>query len=181
MAVPLPTSRLVRFGEFELDLTTRELSSNGARQVLAPQPFQLLELLIENRGRLVTRDELVRQLWPNNTFVDYEQGLKKAVKRLREALNDSAEEPRYIETLPRQGYRFIAEIRDGALNPQDTDAVLSRFHVRLPFGKDSRHSPSAGKCFSTQLDRFVRSRFYGSDFAFSPRPHPCPGSQNRVR
>jgi len=98
----------VRFGEFELDLSTRELSTNGAKQTLAPQPFQVLELLIKHRGQLVTRDDLIHHLWPSDTFVDYEQGLKKAINRLRDALNDSAEQPRFIETLPRQGYRFIA-------------------------------------------------------------------------
>ena len=98
----------MRFGEFELDLSTRELSTNGAKQTLAPQPFQVLELLIQHRGQLVTRDDLIHHLWPSDTFVDYEQGLKKAINRLRDALNDSAEQPRFIETLPRQGYRFIA-------------------------------------------------------------------------
>jgi eukaryotic-like serine/threonine-protein kinase len=100
----------VRFGEFELDLSTRELWTNGAKQTLAPQPFQVLQLLIENRGQLVSHDALVRHLWPSDTFVDYEQGLKKAVNRLREALHDSAEQPHFIETLPRQGYRFIANL-----------------------------------------------------------------------
>ena len=110
MATPSRTSQRVRFGEFELDLSTRELWTNGTKQTLAPQPFQVLQLLIENRGQLVSRDALVRHLWPSDTFVDYEQGLKKAVNRLREALNDSAEQPRFIETLPRQGYRFIANL-----------------------------------------------------------------------
>jgi DNA-binding winged helix-turn-helix (wHTH) protein/Tol biopolymer transport system component len=100
----------VRFGEFELDLSTRELRADGRKETLAPQPFQVLQLLLENRGQLVTREELVIHLWPSDTFVDYEQGLKKAVNRLREALNDSVEQPRFIETLPRQGYRFIAEL-----------------------------------------------------------------------
>ena len=77
----------MRFGEFELDLSTRELSTNGAKQTLAPQPFQVLELLIQHRGQLVTRDDLIHHLWPSDTFVDYEQGLKKAINRLREALN----------------------------------------------------------------------------------------------
>ena len=100
----------MRFGEFELDLSTRELSTNGAKQTLAPQPFQVLELLIKHRGQLVTRDDLIHHLWPSDTFVDYEQGLKKAINRLRDALNDSAEQPRFIENLPRQGYRFIAKV-----------------------------------------------------------------------
>jgi DNA-binding winged helix-turn-helix (wHTH) protein/Tol biopolymer transport system component len=113
----------VRFGEFELDLSTRELWTNGTKQTLAPQPFQVLQLLIENRGQLVSHDVVVRHLWPSDTFVDYEQSLRKAVKRLREALKDSAEAPRFIETLPRQGYRFIANlefdtsIRDRLANP----------------------------------------------------------------
>jgi DNA-binding winged helix-turn-helix (wHTH) protein/Tol biopolymer transport system component len=110
MATPSRTSQRVRFGEFELDLSTRELWANGSRQTLAPQPFQVLQLLIEHRGDLVTRDMLVARLWPSDTFVDYEQGLKKAIGRLRENLNDSAEKPRFIENLPRQGYRFIAEM-----------------------------------------------------------------------
>src|SRR5215469_2464468 len=110
MAAPSHPTRRICFGEFELDLSTRELRTNGTKQTLAPQPFQLLKLLIENRGQLVTRDTLVKHLWPADTFVDYEQGLKKAVNRLREVLNDSAEQPRFIENLPRQGYRFIAEL-----------------------------------------------------------------------
>src|SRR3974377_1853266 len=110
MATPSRNSERVRFGEFELDLSTRELRLNDSKRTLAPQPFQVLKLLIQHRGQLVTRDDLVHHLWPSDTFVDYEQGLKKAINRLRDALNDSAEQPRFIENLPRQGYRFIAEV-----------------------------------------------------------------------
>src|SRR5208337_4851438 len=105
MATHSRSSQRVRFGEFELDLSTRELWTNGTKQTVAPQPFQVLHLLIERRGQLVPREDLVRHLWPSDTFVDYEQGLKKAINRLREALNDSAHQPRFIETLPRSGYR----------------------------------------------------------------------------
>ena len=99
-----------RMGDFDLDLITRELSRNGSTQTLAPQTFQILQLLALRSGQLVTREELANKLWPAGIFVDKEQGLKKAVKRLREALGDSAENPQYIETLPRQGFRFIAEV-----------------------------------------------------------------------
>ena len=109
MATPSRSTQRVRFGEFELDLSTRELWINDTKQTLAPQPFQVLQLLIERRGQLVTRDDLVCHLWPSDTFFDYEQGLRKAINRLREALNDSTEQPRFIETLPRSGYRFIAK------------------------------------------------------------------------
>ena len=125
MASPSRNSQRVRFGEFELDLSTRELCNNGTKQTLAPQPFQVLQILIENRGQLVSRDALVKHLWPSDTFVDYEQGLKKAVNRLREALNDSAEAPRFIETLPRQGYRFIANLEfDTAIRDRLADPVV---------------------------------------------------------
>jgi DNA-binding winged helix-turn-helix (wHTH) protein/Tol biopolymer transport system component len=125
MATPSRTSQRVRFGEFELDLSTRELWANGTKQTLAPQPFQVLQILIENRGQLVSRDALVRHLWPSDTFVDYEQGLKKAVNRLRETLNDSAEQPRFIETLPRQGYRLIGNLEfDTAVRDRSADALV---------------------------------------------------------
>jgi eukaryotic-like serine/threonine-protein kinase len=114
MATPSRAHQRVRFGEFEVDLTTRELWSNGTKQTLAPQPFQVLKLMIERHGELVTRDDLIRHLWPSDTFVDYDQGIKKAIKRVREILNDSAEAPRFIETLPRQGYRFIGELEPEA-------------------------------------------------------------------
>ena len=125
MALPSRNSQRVRFGEFELDLSTRELWNNGTKQTLAPQPFQVLQILIENRGQLVGRDALVKHLWPSDTFVDYEQGLKKAVNRLREALKDSAERPRFIETLPRQGYRFIGNLEfDTAVRDRSADPVV---------------------------------------------------------
>src|SRR5688500_16743121 len=102
--------RLVRFGEFHLDLQSGELERDGNRVLLPEQPFRLLAILIRERGAMVSRDSLRRQLWPEGTFVDFEPSLNAAVKRVREALGDSADAPRYIETLPRRGYRFIAPV-----------------------------------------------------------------------
>jgi TolB-like protein/DNA-binding winged helix-turn-helix (wHTH) protein len=96
-----------RFGVFELDLCSRELRRQGSRIRLQEQPFQVLRVLIEHAGELVTRETLRQQLWPSRIFVDFEHGLNNAIARLREALGDSAGIPRYIETLPRLGYRFI--------------------------------------------------------------------------
>ena len=102
------TNRLVRFGAFELDLRSGELRKAGSRLTLQHQPLHLLSVLLERPGELVTREELRSRLWPEDTFVDFEHGLNAAVKRLRDTLGDSADTPRYVETLPRRGYRFIA-------------------------------------------------------------------------
>jgi DNA-binding winged helix-turn-helix (wHTH) protein/Tol biopolymer transport system component len=110
MGIPAESERTVRFGKFELDLRTRELHNNGRKLTLQEQPFQILAALLERPGQLVTRDELTKRLWPSDTFVDFEHSLNKAVNRLREALEDSAEHPRFIETLPRRGYRLIAPL-----------------------------------------------------------------------
>ena len=110
MATPARSSHRIRFAEFVLDLGTGELWSNGQKLVLARQPFKVLQVLLEQPGQLVTRETLITRLWPSDTFVDFDQGLKKAVNRLREALSDSSEQPRFIENLPRQGYRFIANL-----------------------------------------------------------------------
>jgi Tol biopolymer transport system component/DNA-binding winged helix-turn-helix (wHTH) protein len=107
MALSSRPSQQVRFGEFQLDLETGELQSSGHRLILQDQPFQVLTILVQQPGRLVTREELKKKLWPTDTFVDFDHGLNKAVNRLRETLGDSADHPRFIETLPRKGYRFI--------------------------------------------------------------------------
>ena len=104
------TSQRARFGPFELDLRSGELTNNGRRQTLPEQPLALLKALLERPGELVTRDELRHQLWPGDTFVDFEHGLNAAVKRLRDVLGDSADTPRFIETVPRRGYRFVAPV-----------------------------------------------------------------------
>jgi DNA-binding winged helix-turn-helix (wHTH) protein len=101
-------SRLVRFGVFEIDLRSGELRKSGVRLNLQQQPLQLLSVLLEQPGDLVTREELRRRLWHDDTFVDFDHGLNAAVKRLRDTLGDSAESPRFIETVARRGYRFIA-------------------------------------------------------------------------
>jgi TolB-like protein/DNA-binding winged helix-turn-helix (wHTH) protein/tetratricopeptide (TPR) repeat protein len=103
-------SERIRFGVFELDLRSRELRRQGAKVKLQEQPFQLLEVLVERPGDVVTREELRQRIWSSDTFVDFEGGLYNAVKKLREALSDAADTPRYIETLPRRGYRFIAPV-----------------------------------------------------------------------
>ena len=99
-----------RFGRFELDSRTRELRKDGVRLRLQEQPFAVLALMLEHPGELLTRDELRDRLWPEGTFVDFEHGLNAAVKRLRAVLGDNAERPRFVETLHRRGYRFIARV-----------------------------------------------------------------------
>jgi Tol biopolymer transport system component/DNA-binding winged helix-turn-helix (wHTH) protein len=102
--------RVIRFGPFELDSRTGELRKSGLRLTLQDQPLQVLTTLLERSGDLVTREELRQRLWASDTFVDFDQGLNAAVKRLRQVLGDSAETPRFIETLPRRGYRFIGPV-----------------------------------------------------------------------
>jgi DNA-binding winged helix-turn-helix (wHTH) protein len=104
------TVRQYRFGVFEVDPSTGELRRKGIRVRLNEQPFQLLLILLERPGELVSREEIARALWPSDTFVDYEHGVNSAMNRIREALGDSAANPRYIETLARRGYRFVAPV-----------------------------------------------------------------------
>ena len=109
-------ARKVRFDAFEVDMRSGEVRKHGIRLKLHRQPFQVLSLLLERPGELVTREELRQRLWPGETFVDFDTGLNSAVKKLRDALCDSPEKPRYIETLPRRGYRFIAQVQNGDLS-----------------------------------------------------------------
>jgi cholera toxin transcriptional activator len=105
-----PNPQIYRFSVFEADLRTGELRRNGARIRLQDQPFQVLTLLLSRPKELVTRDEMVRHIWPEGTFVDYDHSLNTAINRLREVLNDSPTTPRFIETLPKRGYRFLGEV-----------------------------------------------------------------------
>lgn len=100
----------VRFKAFEFDLNNRELRRNGRRLKLQGQPLEVLVILLERPNEVVTRERLRRRLWSEDTFVDFEHGLNSTIRRLREALGDRAENPRFIETLPRLGYRFIAPV-----------------------------------------------------------------------
>src|SRR4029077_15863742 len=109
MATPILPSR-VRFGVFEVDLRAGELRKHGIKIKLHDQPFKVLAILLEHPGEVVTREQLCQRLWPAETFVDSGVGLNSAVKKLRDALGDSAENPRFIETLPRRGYRFIVPV-----------------------------------------------------------------------
>src|SRR5712692_8933207 len=100
----------LRFGVFEVDLRTGELRKRGLKVRLQEQPFQLLAILLEKPGELVTREELRQRLWTADTFVDFDHGLNKAINKVREVLSDSAANPRFIETLARRGYRFLAPV-----------------------------------------------------------------------
>lgn len=118
-----PTAPVLRFGNFELDLCTGELRRRGVKLRLQGQPLQVLAILLQSAGSLVTREDLRKQLWPADTFVDFDHSLHNAIARIREALGDSAQTPTYIETLPRRGYRFIAaveEVPSASIQVQDS-------------------------------------------------------------
>jgi len=140
-------ARLVRFGVFEADLDAGELRKNGARIRLQEQPFQVLAALLQNAGQIVTRDELRERIWPADTFVDFDHSLNTAVNKIRESLGDSASSPRFVETLARRGYRFIAPVdsvavpkaqendrhnNDPSTSPAAAIALHPELHVPLP-------------------------------------------------
>src|SRR5512147_1505894 len=134
MEAPGSEKRFLRFGSFELDLRARELRNGSTRLRLQEQPFEILRLMLERPGDVVTRDELRQRLWPNGTFVDFEHSLNAAIKRLRAALGDDADRPRFVETLPRRGYRFIAPLDSSS----ETVATTAVRLVVLPFVNLSR-------------------------------------------
>jgi TolB-like protein/Tfp pilus assembly protein PilF len=115
---------IVRFGEFELDQDAGELRRAGTRLRLQEQPLQVLQILLETPGKVISREELQKRIWPSETFVDFDHGINNAIKRLREALGDTAETPRYIETLPRRGYRFLNAVAVATPNAEVSIAVL---------------------------------------------------------
>jgi TolB-like protein/DNA-binding winged helix-turn-helix (wHTH) protein/Tfp pilus assembly protein PilF len=120
--VPSPAPARFRFGVFELDTATGELRKGGLPLKLQPQPVRVLQLLVEHAGQLVTREEIQRCLWKDSTFVDFEHGINFSINQIRGALADNAEKPRYVETLPRRGYRFIGQL-DGAGQPHVVKAM----------------------------------------------------------
>jgi len=125
----LLSSQTLSVGEVELDVQSGELRRNGQKTRLADQPLQILLFLLAHRDRVVTREELREQLWPADTFVDFDRGLNSAIKKLRDALGDSAEKPTYIETLPRRGYRLVAPIHaKSAAEPNPSEAVPQTGH-----------------------------------------------------
>ena len=128
--------KIIRFGAFEVDLAAAELRKQGLKLRLQEQPFQVLAALLENPGEVVTREDLIARLWPDGTVVDFDRGLNAAVTRLRQVLSDSAETPRYVETVARRGYRFIATVETATttpvLEPPPVEALSSKRSYRWP-------------------------------------------------
>jgi DNA-binding winged helix-turn-helix (wHTH) protein len=145
------TYRLLRFGVFELNLDLDEIRKNETRQKLPPQPFRLLELLASRSGQVVTHDEIRQHLWGSDTFIDFEQGVRKCIKQIRTVLGDNPDNPLFVEAIPRRGYRFLAPVRTKivpAPPPQVKEAssgllVNIAEQVRERAGAGSPHEPSS--------------------------------------
>src|SRR5246127_565067 len=135
MAETQSRPRLVRFGAFEADLQTGELRRDGVKLKFSGQPFQVLAILLERPGEVVTREELQKRLWPD-TFVDVERNLNTAINKIREVLGDSAESPRFVETLPRRGYRFVALV-EGNQTTEEPGASGVRQKSQMPWVRRS--------------------------------------------
>src|SRR3979490_1986149 len=127
MQATSPPTDIFHFGIFQLDLKAAELHKAGVKVKLQDQPFRVLALLVDRAGQVVTREEFRQKVWPTDVFVGFDQGLNNAVKKVRDALGDSADSPRFIETVERQGYRFVAPI---SAVPQPRPEP--RFPFRLP-------------------------------------------------
>ena len=165
---PPPISGRIRFGVFEVDLSSGELRKQGIKIKIHDQPFQVLAELLEHPGQVITRERLCEKLWPRGTFVDSEVGLNSAVKKLRDALGDSAENPRFVETLPRRGYRLIVEVEDVGVghlqNPKSaTDASET---LRVGLVHDERGHAERAVPQQTAVDGPGKSRL---DLESSPR------------
>jgi TolB-like protein/DNA-binding winged helix-turn-helix (wHTH) protein/Flp pilus assembly protein TadD len=143
----------LRFGVFEADLRAGELRKQGQRVRLQEQPFRVLEMLLEHPGEVVTREEIQQRLWPADTFVDFDHGLNKAINKLREALGDSAESPRFVETVARRGYRFLADLKSGDAAPArgpepSTQSPIAATDLALP-DSAGKLAPPRSRLFSS--------------------------------
>jgi len=125
MTLASPNQKILRFDVFELNLRAGELYKSGRKIRIQVLPVRILAILLEMAGQVVTREELREKLWPADTFVDFEHSLNTAIAKLRRALNDEAEEPRFIETLPRRGYRFVAPVAGNVHAPQASTAPVT--------------------------------------------------------
>src|SRR5246500_815418 len=135
----------LRFGVFELDLQAGQLRKHGVRVRLQEQPFQVLAMLLDHHGEVVSREELQKKLWPADTFVDFDHGLNKAINKIRGALGDSAESPRFVETVSRRGYRFLAEVKDADAAPARTPEPAIQPHQPQPAAEDPERPNLPGK------------------------------------
>jgi Tol biopolymer transport system component/DNA-binding winged helix-turn-helix (wHTH) protein len=174
-------SAVIRFGPFDADLQTQELRKHGVRLRLPGQSFQILKMLLERPGSLITREELCQALWPSDTFVDFDHSLNAAVNRLREALGDSADEPRLVETLPRRGYRFIGEVARPTAAPEPSGAtqvstfpataeVLPSAYTRWTRHRIGASLPAAAICIFLAMFIFLRWRNRSESLAFAAVP-----------
>src|SRR3984885_6203637 len=144
MNPPASSSRKVRTGLFEIDLASGELRKNGRRLPLQEQPFRVLAMLLERPGEVVTRQELQARLWPVDTYVGFDEGLNTAIRKLRTVFGDSAGNPRFVETLPRRGYRFTAPVPEAA-TANDLPAI-----VEVAGLKENKDAPfSSGQAVDT--------------------------------
>jgi cholera toxin transcriptional activator len=146
-----PTEGLVRFGVFEADLRTRELRKSGMRLKLQDQPFQVLMMLLQRRGQLVTKEEIRQKLWGEDTFVDFEHSIDVCIKKLRDVLSDSPENPRFIETLKKRGYRFIYPVESSSAAPS-----ASRVSAEWTDTAQGTTRPSLGGAVSQTISDFTR-------------------------
>ena len=154
-------TRILKFATYEVDRDSGELYKSGVRQRLTGQPFEVLCLLLERPNQIVTREEFQQRIWSKDTFVDYDLALRKAITRIRESLGDSAENPRFIETIPRKGYRFIAAVESnghvaaGKVTPESFEQVassenpvheLDHFGAATAAGRSRERMISGGSC-----------------------------------
>src|SRR5215467_13276498 len=180
MERPAATLKTVQFGLFEVDLLARELRKSGIKIKLHDQPFQVLTVLIERPGEIVTREELHSRLWPSDTFVDFDLSLNSAVKKLRQALGDESDNPRFVETLYRRGYRFIAPVstagpqNGGVAAPQPKAAAAED----VPKNSDPRSpvavSPAGSSRYGMWLAAGVSALLLVAALVYALLPEPAP-------
>jgi DNA-binding winged helix-turn-helix (wHTH) protein len=153
--MPSTLPSLVRFANFEVDLRAGELRREGSRVRLQEQPFLLLTVLLESAGEVVTREELRKRLWAEDTFVDFDHRLAVAVSKLRDALRDSADKPTFVETVGRRGYRFLGHVEFDSYSPSDSPFSWQRSPYRSSFtfdpGKHRRRLPGVWGSFRSKI------------------------------